>query len=158
LNGGIGASLRNLREQMVKDPLPPERVAAGWALGMFIGCAVPFGLQLIVSVPLSFLFRVSKVGATVGTLITNPVSILFLYPAQTWVGARVVGMPLSWDYIVDACRQLGRISLLSREGWSMLSEISGRVLAGFFAGGLLLALVCTPLTYFVVRHVVRRFR
>ena len=27
-----------LKAKMVKDPLPPEDVAAGWALGMFVGC------------------------------------------------------------------------------------------------------------------------
>jgi len=147
-----------LRDRMVKDPLPPERVAAGWALGMFVGCAIPFGLQLVVSVPLSFLFRVSKVGATVGTLITNPVSIFFIYPAQTWAGARLLGMPLSWDYISDVCVKLRHVSLLSSAGWATLSEVSGRVLAGFFMGGFLLAVVCTPITYFLVRRVVVRYR
>ena len=74
---------QDLRARMLRDPMPPERVAAGWALGMFIGCTIPFGLQLVVSVPLSVLLRVSKIGATVGTLVTNPLSIVVLYPAQT---------------------------------------------------------------------------
>ena len=147
-----------LKAQMVKDPLPPNRVAAGWALGMFAGCFVPFGLQLVITVPLSFLLRVSKIGATVGTLITNPVTIFFIYPVQIWVGSRLVGMPLTWGYIHDASAKLAQISLLSADGWSALSEIGGRVLGGFFAGGLLLALVCTPVTYFFVRHVVVRYR
>lgn len=81
----LRSSWQALRRQMVKDPLPPEDVAAGWALGMFIGCAIPFGLQLIVSIPLAMMMRVSKIGATVGTLITNPLTIFFIYPAQTWV-------------------------------------------------------------------------
>ena len=57
-----------LKAKMVKDPLPPEDVAAGWALGMFVGCAVPFGLQLIVSVPLALPLetpsRISLLSAT----------------------------------------------------------------------------------------------
>ena len=79
-----------LKAKMVRDPLPPEDVAAGWALGMFIGCAVPFGLQLIVSIPLALMMRVSKVGATLGTLVTNPVSIFVIYPAQTWAVNRLL--------------------------------------------------------------------
>lgn len=148
----------DLKARMVKDPLPPERVAAGWALGMFIGCTVPFGLQLIVSVPLAIAFRISKIGATLGTLITNPLTIVVIYPAQTWVGARLLGFPLSWEYIVDFCVKLQQVSLLSCEGWGLLSRLSGRVLAGFFAGGFLLALVCTPLTYLVVRRSVMKYR
>ena len=81
----LGVYWNDLREKMVKDPLPPESVAAGWALGVFIGFAIPFGLQLIVSVPLALMMRVSKIGATVGTFVTNPATIFFVYPAQTWV-------------------------------------------------------------------------
>lgn len=138
--------LRELREKMVRDPLPPESVAGGWALGMFVGCAVPFGLQLLVSVPLAFMLRVSKVGATVGTLITNPVTIFFIYPAQTWVvynllfGHREMGeLPTEWT------RQA-------------VMALSGPVMISFFLGGLALALVLSPITYFLVKRIVVRYR
>ena len=137
---------RYLRGKILKDVLPPERVAAGWALGMFVGCAVPFGLQLVVSVPLAFLFRVSKVGATLGTLVTNPVTIFFIYPAQTWAayhllfGSREMEvLPTEWT--VDA-----------------VMALSGPVIASFFLGGLVLALILSPLTYFLVLRLIVSFR
>ena len=136
----------DLRAQMVKDPLPPEDVAAGWALGMFIGCAIPFGLQLLVSIPLAIMMRVSKVGATVGTLITNPFTIFFIYPAQTWVmynilfGHREMGeLPTEWT----------RQSVMA---------LSGPVIISFFLGGIALALVLSPITYFVVKRIVIKYR
>ena len=136
----------DLRAQMVKDPLPPEDVAAGWALGMFIGCSVPFGLQLIVSVPLAIMMRVSKIGATIGTLITNPLTIFFIYPAQTWVmynilfGSREMGeLPTEW----------------TRES---VMALSGPVIISFFLGGLALALVLSPITYFLVKRIVIKYR
>jgi len=156
---GLKTYLRELREMMVGDPLSPERVAAGWALGMFGGCFIPFGLQLAVTVPLSIWWRVSKIGATVGTLITNPVTILFIYPVQCWVGSRLIGSPLSWEYLRgDAYEKLSHASVFSADGWRILMDLGGHVLGGFFAGGLLLALVCTPLTYFLVWHIVRKYR
>ena len=136
----------DLKAKMVKDPLPPEDVAAGWALGMFIGCSIPFGLQLVVSVPLAIMMRVSKVGATVGTLITNPVTIFFIYPAQTWVmynilfGNREMGeLPTEW----------------TRES---VMALSGPVIISFFLGGLALALILSPITYFIVKRIVIRYR
>ena len=136
----------DLKRQMVKDPLPPEDVAAGWALGMFVGCAIPFGLQLVVSIPLAMMMRVSKIGATVGTLITNPVTIFFIYPAQTWVmfnllfGHREMGeLPTEW----------------TRES---VMALSGPVIISFFLGGLALALVLSPITYFTVKKIVVNYR
>ncbi|MGN0854108.1 MAG: DUF2062 domain-containing protein [Kiritimatiellia bacterium] len=149
---------RYLKLKMLKDRLPPARVAAGWALGMFVGCTIPFGLQLIVSVPLSFALKVSKFGATLGTFITNPFTIVFIYPVQIWVGAYLLGSPLGCEEIRGYCERLTTVSLVSAEGWRTLMEIGGAVVGGFLLGGLLLALVCTPITYFGVKRLVETHR
>ena len=142
----FGAYWNDLREKMVRDPLPPESVAAGWALGVFVGFAIPFGLQLVVSVPLALMMRVSKIGATVGTFVTNPATIFFIYPAQTWVvynlvfGNRDMGeLPTEWS----------RRAVMS---------LSGPVIISFFLGGIALAMVFSPITYHIVKRIVVRHR
>ena len=148
-----------LKRRIVREPLPPEVIAGGWALGMFIGCSVPFGLQLAISVPLAMVTRVSKVGATLGTFITNPLTIWFIYPIQCWVGSRVLREPLDWDYLAgEVFAKLAEVSLFSAEGWRTLASLGGRVLGSFFVGGLLLAFVMTPITYFFIKQLVRRYR
>lgn len=155
----LRAYLRDLRDMIMRDPLSPKRVAAGWALGMFTGCFIPFGLQLLVSVPLAFRLRISKVGATIGTLITNPVTIFFIYPVQCWVGSRIVGVPLTWDHLTnEVFPVLKSASLFSSEGLHAIASLGWSVLGGFFAGGFLLALVLTPLTYCLVLRLVTRCR
>ena len=138
--------ISELKRKMVRDPLPPEDVAAGWALGMFVGCAVPFGLQLLVSIPLALMMRVSKVGATLGTLITNPVTIFFIYPAQTWVMYNIIfghrelkELPTQWT-------------------WASVRALGTDVLVSFLLGGLALALILSPITYFAVKRFVIRHR
>lgn len=149
----LGEFFRTIREKMVRDPLPPEDVAAGWALGMFVGCSVPFGLQLIVSVPLAMMMRVSKVGATVGTFITNPLTIWIIYPAQTMAMGWLLGRDFSWDYILKAMRGVAK-----NNDWKTLLSLSGDVVVCFILGGLALAAVLTPITYFTVRTLVRKYR
>ena len=135
-----GAYFRQLKERILRDRLSPNRVAAGWALGMFVGCSIPFGFQLVVSVPLATLLRVSKVGATLGTFITNPLTIFFIYPAQTLAVHRVL---------------FGGTAVLPSEWtWSAVRVLAGDVIVSFFLGGLLLALVLTPPTFFAVRRLV----
>ena len=139
---------RRLREKMVHDPLPPEDIAAGWALGVFVGCAVPFGLQLIISIPLAMMMRVSKIGATLGTLITNPVSIFFIYPAQTFVVNRLLfGGSLTYSRLEE-----------TEWTWAVVRRLGAEVMASFFLGGFLLAIVLTPIAYFAVKRVVVRSR
>ena len=137
-----------LKAKMVKDPLPPEDVAAGWALGMFVGCAVPFGLQLIVSVPLALMMRVSKIGATLGTLITNPVTIFIIYPAQTWAVNRLLfGGSLTFQRLMNM-----------EWTWHSVRRLGAEAMVSFFLGGLALGMIFSPITYFLVRRLVLRYR
>lgn len=133
---------------MVREPLPPEDVAAGWALGVFIGCAIPFGMQLVISVPLAMMMRVSKIGATLGTLITNPVSIFFIYPMQTFLVNRVLfGGSLTFSKLMEV-----------EWTWRAVRHLGAEVMVSFFIGGFALAAIMTPLTYFAVKQLVNRHR
>ena len=144
----VRAYFRRLREKMVHDPLPPEDIAAGWALGVFVGCAVPFGLQLIISIPLAMMMRVSKIGATLGTFITNPVSIFVIYPAQTFVVNRLLfGGSLTYSQLAN-----------TEWTWAAVRRLGAEVMASFFLGGFLLAIALTPIAYFAVKRVVVRSR
>ena len=144
----LGSYFRYLRLRMLRDRMPPNRVAAGWAIGMFIGCTVPFGLQLIVSIPLSLATRTSKIGATLGTFITNPVTIFFIYPAQTYVVNRLLfGGSMSFSRLMQ-----------TEWTWHAVRRLGAEAMASFFLGGLLLAIILTPITYFIVRSFVVRSR
>ena len=105
------------------------------------------------ALPLSFLLRCSKIGALTGTLITNPLTIIFIYPAQCWVGGRLLGKDLSWQVISEAMK-----GVLEQQSWNSLMQLSGDLIASFFVGGFLLAAVATPLAYFGTLGLVRNYR
>jgi hypothetical protein len=140
--------LRFFKRKIVREALPPENIAAGWALGMFIGCAIPFGLQLIISIPLAMMMRVSKLGATLGTFITNPVTIFVMYPAQTYVVNKLLfGGSLTFARLMDM-----------EWTWAAVRRLGAEAIASFFLGGFLMAILFTPVTYFLVLRLVRRHR
>ena len=145
---GLSEYWHRLKTRMVREQLPPEDIAAGWALGVFVGCAVPFGLQLIISIPLALMMRVSKVGATLGTFITNPVSIFFIYPAQTFVVNKMLfGGSLTYAKLAETAWT-----------WAAVRRLGAEVMVSFFLGGFLLAIVMTPIAYFAVKRIVVRSR
>ena len=139
--------------KIVREPASPEYIARGWAIGMFYGCAIPFGFQLILSIPTAFLLKASKIGASVGTLITNHFTIFIIYPAQCFIGNRLIGGNLSYQ---DICNALSGV--FAEESYQELFLIGGELVASFFLGGAVLAAVLTPLTYFGVRSLVIRRR
>ena len=139
--------------KIVGEKATPEYIARGWALGIFCGCALPFGGQLAISIPLSFVCRASKVGATLGTFITNYFTIFFIYPFQCWVGNRILGGDLTLAMIRKSIA-----SALHERSWEAMRVISGEIVRSFFCGGLLFALVFTPITYYLVKWTVQRYQ
>ena len=132
----------------------PEFIARGWAVGMFYGCTIPFGFQLLLSLPTAqWVVKGSKVGATIGTFITNHFSIFLIYPFQCWLGNRLMGGDISYSGIVHAFGDV-----LHDQSWEALLQISGELLEAFFLGGFVLAAVMVPLTYWGVLKFVRRHR
>ncbi len=143
----------NLLTQMLREKASPAFIARGWAIGMFYGCTIPFGLQLALSIPTAFILKGSKIGATVGTLITNHFTIFLIYPVQCWVGNRLLGGNLSYDQIKAALK-----GVLTEQSWESLLQLGANLAGAFLLGGFLLAAVCVPLTYFGVLRYVKLHR
>ena len=142
-----------LYSKILKEKASPEYIARGWAIGMFYGCLIPFGLQLVCSIPTAFLLKGSKIGATFGTLLTNHFTIFIIYPAQCWVGNKLMGGDLSYAKIEEAM-----MDVISKGSWAALLALGGELVAAFFIGAAILTAVMTPVTYFGVLHLVPRYR
>jgi uncharacterized protein (DUF2062 family) len=158
----ISRQWQRLREKMLREKAPPEFVARGWAIGMFYGWTIPFGFQLMLSIPTAILLRGSKIGATVGTFVTNHFTIFVIYPVQCWVGNRILELcgftVLPVEDIIDRLKEIGGMSMLSAGFWKGLAALGGGIMYPFFVGGFLFAAIFTPLTYWGVLSCVRRYR
>lgn len=134
---------------MVSEKATPEYIARGWAIGMFYGCFIPFGVQLAMSIPTAFALKGSKIGATLGTLITNHFTIFIIYPIQCYVGNKIIGGDLGYSEVVQAMSDL-----IKNQDFSTLVKMSWELIISFFVGGALLTAIMTPLTYIFVKKLV----
>jgi uncharacterized protein (DUF2062 family) len=145
--------LIKLYAKIVREKASPEYIARGWAIGMFYGCLIPFGFQLLCSIPTAFLLKGSKIGATVGTLITNHFSVFVIYPAQCYVGNKIMGGNLTFA----ATKQVMK-DLLEKQNYEALLALGWDLVIAFFIGGALLTAIMTPVTYIFVKRLVAAFQ
>ncbi len=147
--------------KMVKEKGPPEYVARGWAVGVAANWILPIG-QMPLALALSFLFRGSKIGALLGTWLTNPLTTLFLYPLQCYVGSLILsslslGRYLSFSYFEQALHVV-----IEDKSWdTTLEAIRGAsfdVVFSFLVGGAVFVVISAPATYFLTHSIVTRFR
>ncbi len=144
-------SLLRFYAKILREKADATYIARGWAIGMFCGCFIPFGLQLIVSIPASFILRGSKVGATLGTLLTNHFSIFIIYPLQCYAGNKIIGGKLSWADICNALKDV-----MQKQSFESLFQLTGDLIWSFFIGGAILTAIMTPLTYYGVKKLVEK--
>ena len=139
--------------KIVKEKATPEYIARGWAIGMFYGCLIPFGFQLILSIPTSFFLKGSKIGATLGTFFTNHFSILLIYPLQCYAGNKIMGGSLTWEGSKQVMKDL-----LEKQNYDTLLAMGWDLVIAFFIGGALLTAIMTPITYIAVKRLVVLFQ
>jgi uncharacterized protein (DUF2062 family) len=142
-----------LYAKIVREKATPEYIARGWAIGMFYGCLIPFGFQLLCSIPTAFILKGSKIGATVGTFITNHFSVFIIYPIQCYVGLLLMGKTRSMAELKEIMT-----GVIHASSYEALLSIGTELVAAFFIGGAILTAVMTPVTYFFVKSLVVKYR
>ena len=148
---------RKMYLKIVREKATPEYIARGWSIGMFFGCLIPIGGQLICSIPAAFLLKGSKIGAVLGTFLTNQVTVFFIYPVQCYAGAKLLGLDLSYDCIKTKLKDVVSASGFT-ECLDALKNLAGDLAGAFFLGGAIMAAVLTPITYVVVKKMVIGYR
>lgn len=149
----IKEKCRELYRKIVAENATPEYIARGWAIGMFYGCFLPFGTQLFFSIPTAFILKGSKIGAGLGTMITNHFTIFVIYPLQCYFGSKLLGGTLSYSTIKTAMA-----GVLEKQDWNSLFQLGEELVAAFFLGGAVFAAVMTPITYWAVKLMVKKYR
>lgn len=123
--------IREFYEKFISLKGEPATIAAGLAIGVFVGVTptIPFHTAIIIL--LGLLFRQNITAACLGSwFISNPVTIPLLYLSQYELGRILLGMPPCRFEITDY--SLGGVAAL---GWQILLPLQtgGIIMAPFFA-------------------------
>lgn len=124
----------------------PRTIAAGMALGVFVGVTptIPFHTAIIVA--LGLLCRLNLTAAYLGSwIVSNPLTIPLLYYSEYQLGRRLLGIGAdSWVLKEYSLHAFGTL------GWG--------VLAPLLAGGLILAPLFAAAAYGLTSRLLKRIR
>ena len=125
----------------------PHKIAAGAALGVFLGIAP--GAGVAASVVLASIFRINRLAAIAGAIATNTWTLILALPAAAAVGCFVVGgNKVSLMAQFNQIQHLGFTFLFSRE---ILLTIVLPLTVGFVVVSGAISLVCYILTFSLIK-------
>ena len=124
----------------------PERTAAAFAFGVFIGFSPFLGLHTILGIVLAFLLNVNRVAVLLGVYSNLPWFLAPYYAITTTMGAMMTGhhIPPGFKSQITA---LFELSLFHSEFWHRLITILKPLLIPYAVGSTLGALILACVSY-----------
>lgn len=152
-------SYRNARKQfvhMMRHPISPEKLSGAVALGLFVGMAIPIGMQVPVTLLLALIFRLPKTLSLLSTMITNPYTVPFIYPPLCLLGSKIIGYNLTFKEInvelMDVIKDFTMPKFFEL-GWTLLYSL----LVGGFVMGIIFAVIGFCATYGLIMILRKRY-
>jgi uncharacterized protein (DUF2062 family) len=121
----------------------PEQVGLGVAIGVFLGMALPPGVQFIPAIAIAQMSRASVPAAALATFVSNPLTMPILYPLSAALGSWVTGIPLRM-----------RPPESDESFWRLAADpvTHGRILLLIFVGNVIIGSVLSVVGYHAAKR------
>ena len=143
--------------KIVRTEGTPESIGRAAAIGLATGFILPIGFQTFPALFLAFLFKANKVLSWTFTCVSNPATIFAIYPVQCWIGSLLLFRPLTFHTLAGKFKDLAEAQSI-REGLRACGALGADVMASFFAGGILFALISAPLGYWLCLRLAQAYQ
>lgn len=129
---------RDIFDKLIISHATPKEVAQGFALGVFIAMTPTAGLHTALAFLFAAFLRQNKMAAMIGTLLTNPLTLVPFYYCTYKVGGWFVRKP-------DP-------SSFSPESIQDFFHLGGDLLIPLWIGGVIVGLVLAVISYYLVLY------
>ncbi|WP_313796467.1 DUF2062 domain-containing protein [Falsirhodobacter algicola] len=165
--GGFRRAVRYVLHRMRRLPDQPERVARGFAAGVFISFTPFFGLHFLGAIAIAWAIRGNILAALLGTFIGNPVTTPFIAITSVGLGHWMLGMPGALDLpeIGHAFARAGTQLWLNTSAiftprqmhWDRLVMFFREIYFPYMIGGIVPGLVAGAAFYWLTLPLVRAY-
>lgn len=140
------ALLRRWLDVLLHIQDTPERTAAAFALGVFLGFSPFLGFHTVLALLAAFLLNMNRVAVLMGAYSNLPWFLAPYYAIATMVGSEITGTPPPPDFRSNLGR-LFELSLFQQSFWHRLAVIMKPLLWPYMVGSILCALVLAAAAY-----------
>ena len=152
-----GEILEKLRKRSLRENLrsflnlkgDPTQIALSFAIGIFLGLVIPMGLQTVIAIPVVLALECNLVVAWTATLITNPLTVVPIYIFAIRIGALFTHNSPGLEKIT---------SLIKNPTLNNISVFSKYALTDLIIGIMILAVLTSVISFFVVRFSIVWYR
>ena len=145
--------MRNYLKKLIKKTNnlqgDPHYIALGMAAGVFIAVTPTFPFQTFFAIGLAFILRASKAAAAIGSLLSNPLTIPFIY----WGNYKIGSIFLKEIYSFDI-KKISITEILNRG----VDAAAINIAAAMIAGGAVLGIIPAFIAYFITKKAFIKIR
>lgn len=143
-------SFKKFYLKVMRQEGTPESVGRAIFIGLWSGFVLPVGTQTFPALLLAFIFKANKALTWLVTNVSNPITIIVIYPVQCYVGSLLILRPLHFSVLKE---KFGNVFLALQQditwqekGQAFL-DLGTDILITFFVGGLFFGTVFGLLGY-----------
>ncbi|WP_066342765.1 DUF2062 domain-containing protein [Geminocystis sp. NIES-3708] len=125
----------------------PQRIARGFAVGVFAGCFPLIGLQFIMAIIFAFIVKGNKFTAVIGTWVSNPFTYVPLFLFNFQVGKLIVNifipnnqMEFSWDSL------------------KQISDLGAEITATLLLGSAIIGVFFSFVAYYLILNLLKKWK
>jgi uncharacterized protein (DUF2062 family) len=122
----------------------PHYVAMGMAIGVFVALTPTIPFHTLIAIVLSFILRASKVAASIGVWISNPITIPFFYLASYKAGTFLFSISGPYNFTAESVSDMLKMGL--------------NITIAAISGGIILGILPAIAAYFITRKIVSNIR
>lgn len=109
--------------KVVRIDDPPNKIARGIAIGVFMGIFPTFGLGIVFAIVAAYVLKANRAAAVVGSFIMNPLTTPFF-----WTLSSAVGAVIFWEDREVVMSGIKNHHLLNGMEWAFVVYIVGTIL------------------------------
>ncbi|WP_435166116.1 DUF2062 domain-containing protein [Falsirhodobacter sp. 1013] len=166
--GGFRRATQYVMHRMRRLPDQPERVARGFAAGVFISFTPFFGFHFLGSVAIAWALRGNILAALLGTFVGNPVTTPIIAISSVGLGQWMLGIPgvLELPQIARAFGQAGNqlwdnaMAIFTDKvmHWDRLIDFFHDIYLPYMIGGILPGIAVSLIFYWLTVPLVRAYQ